>query len=210
VKKFAHIIITLSFFCFGFLSCDKDPFTHIEFHGRVVNYMTKAPLQASINLSTGEPPDNKGNTVFGSYTTNADGSFDIKSEGGWNSTTYWLVISEKSGYIQQSYQVKHGQNADVGDVLMGSYTFYCKVTLNPTDNSAIDFVVGGPSTTSHFNAGTATQFLASATYTFDEYFGPMGNGFTIVYKTYPGGVEKETVISVPAPNTDTLSVTINY
>ena len=171
--------------------------------------MTKAPLQASISLSTGEPPDSKGNTVFGSYTTNADGSFDIKSEGGWNSAPYYLVISEKSGFIQSSYQVKNKQNVDVGDVLMGSYTFYCKVTLNPTDNSAIDFM-NINTTQVHFNAGTATQFLASATYTFDEYFGPMGNGFTIVYKTYPGGVEKETVISVPAPTTNTLSVTINY
>lgn len=173
--------------------------------------MTKAPLQASISLSTGEPPDEKGNTVFGSYTTNANGSFDIKSEGGWNSAPYYLVISEgnQGGFTQLSYNnVKNKQNVDVGDVLMGSYTFHCKVTVNPIDNSAIDFVNLG-SANHHYNAGTSTQFLCSVTYSSDEYF-MFGKSLDIAYKIYPGGVEKDTGISVLALTPDTLSVTINY
>jgi len=161
-------------------------------------------VQATINLSNAATPSSKVNA-----TTNTDGSFDLKSQGEWNSNNYYLEITEvNSSYIRMSYTINNRQNIDVGNILRGSYTFYCKVTLNPIDNSAIDFY-GITAVQTHFNAGTATQFLCSATYSFDQY-NLFAKNFPISYKIYPGGSVKDTVVYVSAPTVDTLSVTINY
>ena len=112
-------------------------------------------MQATINLSNAATPSSKVNA-----TTNTDGSFDLKSQGEWNSNNYYLEITEvNSSYIRMSYTINNRQNIDVGNILRGSYTFYCKVTLNPIDNSAIDFY-GITAVQTHFNAGTATQITS--------------------------------------------------
>ncbi|HEX7414538.1 MAG TPA: hypothetical protein VF411_10890 [Bacteroidia bacterium] len=174
--------------------------------------MTKAPVPATIELWVGDnSPGNKGTTCYGTYFTNPDGSFDVKSNTQWNGNQYHLYIKAGNSVGQVlEYQLNYNKNKDIGDILTGSYTFLCKVTIHPVSGSAIDFPYAGPNATNiHFNAGTITTFMTTYLWPYDSYI-MSGKRFPINYKTYPGGVAKDTNIFVPITSPDTLRVTINY
>ncbi|HKC69356.1 MAG TPA: hypothetical protein VKG26_14065, partial [Bacteroidia bacterium] len=51
-------------------------------------------IQLWVGSST---PGSKGTTNYGNYSTNADGSFDVKSNGQWNGNDYTLVFIPANG-----------------------------------------------------------------------------------------------------------------
>jgi len=177
--------------------------------------MTKAPIQANISLYTGQRPGSKASVLFGTTSTSSDGSFDIKSNAGWNSNVYYLevlpTINTGNTSRELEYPINKNQNINVGDVLTGSYTFYCKVTIVPMTASAIDFPgLGSSYSTLHFNSGTSTQFVTHSSMDYDVYENVFQHTYRISYTIYPSGIAKDTAIYVPINSPDTLSVSINY
>lgn len=206
MKNVKYITTLLVFFGFGFWSCEKKLFSHVEVHGRTINYMTKSPVQSTVELWNTEQISEKDAVFLGSTKTNSDGTFDLKTQAD-REAQYWLRVYNNT-FIKET--LNGGTNVDVGNILIGTYTFYCKITLVPISNSAIDISTIGYSQVSyHFNSGTATQVLVNQTYDYDTYK-KNKNSFPIFYRTYPSITTKDTTIYVSANTTDTLQVTINY
>jgi hypothetical protein len=196
------LIVFVSVICFTF--CSKDIFSTVQVHGRVINYISKAPIQTSVTLFGDDRPASKESVVLGSASTNADGTFTLKTPAAVNNVYY--LWSSSAGF-EQSVTLKGGQNIDVGDILAGRYTFYCKINLISTSGSAID-ISASDGAQVHYNAGTNTTYLASRTFDFYSY---QGATYYISYKTYPGGVEADSTRYLTLPSTpDTLSTTIRY
>jgi hypothetical protein len=113
-------ILTVLLFGVLFTACDKRPFAFLEIHGRIVSAAKNQPIQATIFLSTGAPPGNKGWKDFGTTHTNSDGSFDIQSNEGWNSDYYHIEIMADSFRIypgaSRDFSITRDQNVDAGTI----------------------------------------------------------------------------------------------
>jgi len=212
LKKTTFIIALLIFCCFTFWFCEKNTLTNIEIHGRVVNFWDKSPMPSQIQLWVGSStPGSKGTTNYGNYSTSADGSFDVKSNGQWNGNDYTLVFIPANGNGDEftaRYSVSNNQNLNVGDILVGHVTITCKITLNSVSGASINFLLIGSTPQTNFAAGTHTVITASSYY--DSYsIKNVGNFYRITYSLSTGATD--TTIMVPLhPPTDTTSVTINY
>jgi len=211
MKKLINLFCIL-IFCLAFLSCEKRPFATIEVKGRVLNFWSKSPITSSIALWVGSStPGSKGTTNYGSYSTNSDGSFDIKSNAQWNGNNYTLVFvpSSSSGdAFNEKYAVSKNQTLDIGDILVGHLSIICKVTLNSVSGASIKFTKIGSTPQTTFNAGTHAVITASSYY--DSYsIQTVGNFYPISYRLSTSAADSN--IRVPLhPPTDTTSVTINY
>ena len=102
------------------MSCKKRPFANVELHGRIMNSSTNTPLQATLELYHGARPGENHSIRFADASTNADGTFDIKSKAGWNSDDYYLLIKTTvNGFFSVQaikYHVSRNQNLDVGNI----------------------------------------------------------------------------------------------
>jgi hypothetical protein len=205
LKKTLYIIAILIFCCFAFWFCNKRPFAHIEITGQVVNFWTKAPVSTGIKLWVGgSSPGSKGTTYFGSYATNADGTFDIKSNAEWNGDDYML---EGDSFSYINCTVPKHKIVDVGDILTtGSIVLNCKVNLNSVSGASITlFGESGPQT---FSAGTNTLVTTNSVY-FSYDYPTIGNFCPITYSLSTSTTYS--FIQVPIqPPAVTTSVTINY
>src|ERR1700758_5218671 len=129
MKKPVYITAILIFFCFAFWSCQKRPFATVRITGRVLNFWGKTPMPSDIQLWVGSStPGSKGTTNYGDFSTNPDGTFDIKSNAQWNGDDYTLLIVPDGSQI--NCKVGNNKIIDVGDILIGSANITCKVTLN--------------------------------------------------------------------------------
>lgn len=213
LKKPIYIVAILVFCCFTFWFCEKRPFANIEITGRVINFWTKAPEPTQIQLWVGgASPGSKGTTQYGSCSTNADGTFDIKSNAEWNGDSYTLMfIPTNSNAISfyKSYTVSKNKTLDVGDILGGFVFLTCKVTLNSVSGDSIKFLQIGGTPQTVFSAGTHTVITATS-YADNSFQKISGNYFyTIIYKL--SNSTADSTIMVPLnPPSDTTSVTINY
>lgn len=212
MKKPIYIVTLLTFCCFAFWSCEKKLFKKVEVSGKVVNYISKTPVQTQLQLWNTEQTGNRGAVYLGTTSTNSDGTFDLKAPAD-KEGVYFLIWGGSNDYFLQ-VDLQDGHNIDIGNILDGVFTFFCKITLVSVSNSAIDIGADSFNSTAsapsfHFNPGTSTQLLVSQTYNYNSYQQNNG-GFPISYKTTLGGISKDSTIYVPAPNADTLSVTINY
>ena len=206
LKKPIYIIVILVFCCFAFWCCNKRPFAHVEITGQVVNFWTKAPVPTGIKLWVGgASPGSKGTTYFGSYATNADGTFDIKSNAEWNGDNYML---EGDSFSYINCTVPKHKIVDVGDILAGSVNISCKVTLNSVSGASINFLEIGSTPQTNFSAGTHTIITASSNY-FSGDFQTTGNFYTIVYKLSTSTTDSTIMIPLNPPAV-TTSITINY
>jgi hypothetical protein len=192
------------------LGCQKKLFWHVEMHGRVLNFVTKAPEQAEITLYSNGRPGHGGSINVGSTTTNVNGTFDLKTPS-YRYKYYLDVAGTPSGVDNNPIEIepilKDGHNVDVGDFYIGYFTYFCKVTLVPVSTSAIDFKPGMGMTTIHFNSGTSTQFMSHEKRAYD--YNP--DNYQICFTTYPGGIPKDSCITIPTHlKPDTLSLTIQY
>ena len=186
--------------------------------------MTKAPIEATIQVHTDISIGSEEDTYLGSGSSSGDGTFNFKI---YPSDAYYVFIEPPNDNGESIIQphLSRYKTTDLGTILSGTYTFYCKIKLVPVTNSAISVGsygvvslgnnLGNNTPTSYtFNAGTSTQVLISQTYGYGGY-NYNKNCFPIFYTTYASGVVnngmgKDSTIFVPAPNQDTLSVTINY
>jgi hypothetical protein len=113
-------ILTILLLAASFSACDKRPFAFLEIHGRIISAKKNQPVQATIFLSTGAPPGNKGWKDFGNTHTNSDGSFDIKSNEGWSSDYYHIEIMPDSFRIypgqSRDFTITRNQNVDAGTI----------------------------------------------------------------------------------------------
>jgi hypothetical protein len=212
MKKSNLITLLIIVISFGFSFCNKRPFAHIEIHGRVVNYVTKAPVPSTISVYTGQRPGSKGSTFFGSTSTNSDGSFDFKSHAGWNSNDYYLEVHPAINSGNNSREllctVNKNQNLDVGDILTGSFTYFCKVTLISTSGAALDFKDIGSTSQTHFNAGATTTIMANKTYDYDVHL-IFGNFYHIGYRISSSTADSNLFVPINTPP-DTCVATIHY
>lgn len=210
LKKPVYIVTLLVFFCFAFWGCQKKLFKKVELHGRVLNFITKAPINASITLYGNYSSSNQTSTFLGSTNTNGDGTFSLKTPAAVHEKYDLRITDNISLTLNPNVSLKDNSDIDIGTLFMGTFTFNCKITINPIDGSAIDILFAGANATNiHFNAGTSTSFKTFQTYDYSAYH-QNNNSFPIRYRKYPVGVAKDTTVFVPAPNQDTLSVTINY
>ncbi len=212
MKKTTFIIATLIFCCFTFWFCEKNALTNIEIHGRVLNFWDKSPMPSQVQLWVGgSMPGTNGTTNYGNFATNADGSFDVKSNGQWNGNDYTLVFipANTSGdEFNAHYTVSNNQNLNAGDILTGHVTIVCKITLNSVSGASINFLQIGSAPQTTFTAGTHTVITASSYYDSDA-IKNVGNFYPITYSLSTGTTD--TTIMVPLhPPADTASVTINY
>ena len=87
-----------------------------------MNSTTNTPLQATIQLWVGPYPNN-GSTLFGNYSTNTDGTFDITSFAEWNGDEYYLLFMSKTNIngsgaaIGKSCNVAKNKKLDIGNIL---------------------------------------------------------------------------------------------
>lgn len=175
----------------------------------MVNFWTKAPEPSQINLWVGGgQPGEKGTTEFGTYSTNSDGSFDIKSNAEWNGTEYKLLFipNDGSGSFINYYSINKHQTLNIGNVLAGNVNITCKVILDPVSGASIHFL--GIEGTPTYSAGTYTVFTASSVYLSQDYQ-TIGNFYPVTYSLSTGAAA--TTIMVPLnPPSDSCSVTIHY
>jgi hypothetical protein len=103
----------------GFGSCQKRPLGHITIYGSVID-SSGASLQAKIELWTGAPPAETGSTKFGEISTENDGTFTIRSNAGWNSSSYylWIKVNGTSKRWSKKYFVAKNESLDVGQIVL--------------------------------------------------------------------------------------------
>ena len=160
--------------------------------------MTKAPIEATIQVHTDISIGSEEDTYLGSGSSSGDGTFNFKI---YPSDAYYVFIEPPNDNGESIIQLVPVTNSAIS---VGSYGV---VSLGNN--------LGNNTPTSYtFNAGTSTQVLISQTYGYGGY-NYNKNCFPIFYTTYASGVVnngmgKDSTIFVPAPNQDTLSVTINY
>lgn len=212
MKKTIYITAILIFFCFAFWSCEKRPFATIEIQGRVINFWTKAPEPTEIQLWVGgAQPGEKGTTNYGNYSTNTDGTFDVKSNAEWNGTDYTLLFipNDGSGPFTKDFSVNRNKNLNVGDIIAGTVqTVFCRVQLNSVSGASINFTQIGSTPQTNFSAGTHTVFVAnnvifSGGSTSASYFYP------IKYRLSTSATDSSIMVPLHPPS-DSCSVTINY
>ncbi len=176
----------------------------------MVNFWDKSPASAQIALWVGGgQPGEKGTTQFGTYSTNADGSFNIKSNAQWNGDDYKLVVSSGNNTTGASCTVAKHKSVDVGDIVTGDFTFKCKVNLHSVSGASISLIdIGTTSQATSYSAGTNTIVTASKTYDYSLYQ-VFGNFYHIGYKLSTSTADSNIFVPLHQP-TDTTSVTINY
>ena len=201
------LIIFISIVSFTF--CKKNIFFHVELNGRVINYITKAPIQANIVLWGNDPPGDNYSVNLGNTSTDANGYFLLRTYAAHNPEYNIVVTASPNQPIQQLVKLSNGKNIYIGDVLMGYYTFYCKVTLVSVSGSAIDFNDLGDGAQTHYNAGTDTTITVSKK--IDYYLYKTLHDYHISFKNYPNGVPADSSRFIVLPSTpDTLVTTIRY
>ena len=117
--KNSRFLVSISIFTtILFSNCKKRPIADIELFGQVVDTTSfgSTPLQAQIKLWTGGPPGESGSTFFGETATYPDGTFNIQSKAGWNSSQYYLVILTSKGSSTRKHFVPKNGSLDVGVV----------------------------------------------------------------------------------------------
>jgi hypothetical protein len=202
------IIFSLFLFCF----CQKKLFKHVEIHGRVLNYITKQPVMMQVQLRCRERGSGssytQGRYIMATTWPNTDGTFYIKSGAAKEGGGYYLEVEDKPALWERITLVE-GKNNDLGDILVGNYTFYCKVTLVPVTNSSIDIINRDGGNDTHFNSGTSTLYLSHENKIKDKY--NQNPNYTVEYYVNdPSGTRTYKSVSVPSPNGDTLNAVINY
>jgi hypothetical protein len=107
-------IFFISIFAALLFSCKQRPFAKIEVMGRAVDSLG-APKYGTVDLWTGAPPGESGSTEFESAAIKPDGSFDIKTRAGWNSSTYYLLIRTAPTRTIR-FSVGNNESIDLGDI----------------------------------------------------------------------------------------------
>ncbi len=207
--KYVFRILLCSILLFWF--CQKKLFKTVEGHGRIVNYITNEPIQTDITLRSADATSAKNLPYVDLYKFNSksDGTFHFKTRAS-RRDKYDLYIGQTSYQYAQYIDLKQGSDAELGDVLIGDYTFNCQVTLIPVTSSAIDFYqTVGMSQGYYFVAGTATVFTHSTKYSIKDYETYKHN-YQLGFKIFPGGVTTYSFVNIPINSSNTLSVTINY
>ena len=212
--KRVYGICVLFAFSLLLFNCEKRPFATIEIKGRVLNYWDKSsavPSQIQLWVGGARPGD-KGTTNYGNYYTNADGSFDIKSNAQWEGTGYKLrIVPNADGgnnLVDASCSVPINKSIDIGDIFTGDFTFICNVKLNSVSGASISFLDIGTTVQTSFSAGTNTVVTASKVYSYDEYQ-IFGNSYHIGYRLSTSTADSSIFVPMHPP-ADTCSVTINY
>ena len=196
---FLLIIMSLCF-------CRKSLFKRITFTGRVVNYITKAPVITNLRFVAYTGHSNQIAEQLGNTQTDANGNFSIKCYA-WQNNDYRVFDDNAGGAPVGSAS----GSKDFGNLEGGKCTFLLKVTIVPVSTSAIEFPVSGPNNTLlHFNAGTSTSFVTSWDNVNKYQFDGRGQKFSLESSTFPGGVQSDTLRQIPITSLDTLRVTINY
>ena len=205
---FGFFLISVLLFYF----CQKKIFKNIEAHGRIVNYITNQPISTDITLRTADATSAKNLPYVDLYKTNSsgDGTFHFKTKAS-RRDKYDLYIGQSSYQYAQDISLKEGSNTDLGEILIGDYTFNCQVTIVPVTSSSIEFYqsVGMTSPGYTFAPGTSTVFTHSTKYSISEYQAN-GNNYKLGYKIFPGSVTTYSYVNIPINSSNTLSVTINY
>lgn len=178
----------------------------------MINFWTKAPEPTQIQLWVGGgQPGEKGTTEYGTYSTNADGTFDVKSNAQWNGTEYKLVFipNDGSGYFTKDYSLNKHQTLNVGDLFAGTVVIgFCQTHLNSVSGASINLTQFGSVSNTTFSAGTHTVLTAQ--------FPILQNGnapipFPCQFKYRLSTSTTDSTIIVPLhPPADTTSITINY
>ena len=209
------LISVLLLSCFGLWFCQKKLFGHVEVKGRLLHFFTNQPLQKSVELRGDDATSSKNSTENSislcKGQSNEDGTFDIRSKPS-RRDRYYLYIDGKSWNEKKTSEIDVTANKtnDLGDIFIGTQTFYCRITIHGTSDSSITFyptIYNGQFFA--FNSGTSTQFLQSVTYYKDDYEDNNHN-FYIYYEKANGGNRTWWEVTVPINNTDTLGITINY
>jgi hypothetical protein len=125
MKYPAILVSVVSIFAItlSFISCDKRPFAQVELHGRGLDSINGPPFKGTVSLWVGaSSPGSKGTTNYGTTHTNADGTFDIKSNAQWNGDEYVLEFIPGDPLLssggEKSFHVNKGQNLNVGDIIL--------------------------------------------------------------------------------------------
>lgn len=194
------IILSSVLFCF----CQKKLVKYVELHGRVFNLGTNLPKKAILTLQSDDVHGN-GITTLSKILCHDDGTFHLTTFAS-NGQNYYLLVNYNNGQYRRKIFLRENDKTNL-DVPVGDHTYYCKVTLIPISNSAIDFYDdSGPL---HFNAGTSTQFIYKKTLSAD-YYEATYHKFYIDWKTYPSGISTYTYAEIPLNSPDTLNLTVNY
>lgn len=182
----------------------------------MLNAWDKSPVSAQIGLYVGAAAAggqlaSHGVINYGSWSTNSDGSFDIKSNAQWNGDDYTLLIVPDGSQINCS--VGKNKSIDVGDIIVaGSFTINCKITLHSISGASITFSDIGKTTpqVTSFSAGTNTVVTASKVYYGNSGgYGCGNNCYHIVYKLSTSSADSNKYVPLQPPS-DNTSVTINY
>ncbi|MEO8866703.1 MAG: hypothetical protein ABI388_00700 [Bacteroidia bacterium] len=193
-------------------SCKKNSSANIEIQGRVLNFWDKSPIPCQIQLWVGSStPGSKGTTNYGNYMTNADGTFDIKSNTQWMGTDYTLLFIPTDGNQSQFTEgcsVSNNKNLNIGDILTGMINVSCNIKINSVSSASINFINVGSTPQTNFPAGTSTVFTASFAYSASGYQA-LGNFYPFKYRISSSTVDSTIMVPLLPPAV-TCSVTINY
>lgn len=227
MKANKYTIGVIIFFGFLFGFCKKRLFKDIEVSGRILNFISKKPVDNGwFSMETGSVHQSGKNVAIGQVQTHSDGTFFLKSKAAYTNQYQYQVSSTQfrtgtypfQSFIAKDVTLAPGQSINLGDFFVGEFTFICKVNIIPVTTSAFEIdsfymteqvpqVWGAPFPVAHFNAGTTAQFIARHTADYNDFDGK----YQICYSTFPGGVKKDSCITIQTNfRPDTLSVTIQY
>ncbi len=173
--------------------------------GTVKHFVTKMPIKAEIFFSGLDPKSSKEVQSFSkSYDTDNNGCFNFEFKTNARKLNAIVRIGKTSYNIGKGLYAKSHNNW--GDVLVGDYTFFCKINLVKTSNSQIFFK---KASARNFTLNNDSALLYS-NYLNNVDFWSQGSKFIIDYYTISNGVVSELSKTIAIVNGDTLSTIIEY
>lgn len=185
-------------------SCEKRMFHTINIKGQVLHVFTREPMAGlSVDLASDNKFSGSSETVpIARGKTDSNGFFSINGSAS-KAPSYYLHVNGKTIRFSMN---KHDKVHDVGTILSGSKTFFCKVKLESDSGRCL--VLYNP-VMQRTNGKPDTVVLASIELSSDT--GTVV--FPITYETSvcnSGSYQKRSYSFTVPVHSDTLNYTIHY
>ena len=214
IKRHHILTLLITIVIISFTCCQKKLRGHVEVSGHVFDYITNEPIQVEVTLmgddATSAKNSTEGTIILEKTTSNADGSFYLKSRPSRRDNYY---ISIQTGE-KKEISVELNKNVDLGVFYAGSHDFVCSITIVPRSDSSLQLQRGSViSDYNSFAPGTATTVQNRITLTQSGYNG-YNKSFPIWYTAkckYPAYYGTSYYKSIPITSlTGLLATTIYY